>query len=257
MDSLIEKITLYDIMSYFIPGFLCLVLLGCNFYPELIKCNLDICKDYEGFLIFIFLIFSYVMGIALSSISRFSCEVCFHNSEMPKLLEMSHMENTLRESLVNSGIPECEIEKVLTENSNIISENKDDSKRKMKKDDNSTDSSEGTWQILIQTYYRWIYSDIQTDTQYKRIHNYASSESMYKNIAFAFILAAALPVFSKILLKTQLSYAAIPLFFIEYFGALIFLFRWQGFSKKKTGYALCWFMEKYSIKDNASKKNKI
>lgn len=231
MDSMLEKITLYDIMSYFIPGFLCLALLVFSLFPELPKLTSDTYNDWKGYIGFTFLIFSYVMGIAISSIARYLCEKVFDCFENTKVSENSGMIDTLKRALENSGISSKDIKT------------------------NSCDERDS----LAKKYNRWIYADIQADPKYKRIHNYASSESMYKNISFAFLLAAVLPLILHFIFDYQLVTGGKELFFMvimEIILFLIFLLRWKRFEQKKREYAINWFMEKYAAKDDSdSKKN--
>ena len=71
MDTLLEKITLYDFIGYTIPGGVFLGILVAEIRPVFLGKML---KDYEGYALYLFLVFwvlSYVCGICLSEISRF------------------------------------------------------------------------------------------------------------------------------------------------------------------------------------------
>lgn len=234
MDSMLEKITLYDIMSYFIPGFLCLSLIVFSTLPELSKLNLDTYNDLQGYAAFTFLIFSYVVGIAISSIARTVCKrvsdkwskCCGKSKEGEK--KNAEMMPVLMRALKNSGIP--------------LSESKEEGNE---------------WGCLAKKYGSWIYADIQADSRYKRIHNYASCESMYKNLSAAFLTTAVLTWVLHWGCGWQLVDHSGMLLGIEMILAVIFGFRWRRFEKKKNEYAVNWFMEKYAGEEAGDIKKKL
>ena len=249
MDSMLEKITLYDIMSYFVPGFLCLVLIVFALIPELSTSNLDVYNNYKGYIGFTFVIFSYVAGIAISSVARFFCslinEFLKKRKEDKSNRDKSNRDKSnrdksnetynqsLRNALLQSGMSEKDAESCISKDDSLLLRQRQD------------------------FLDMWIYADIQADPRYKRIHNYASSEFMYKNIAVAFILAAIVPETLHFFLKLELQENMNILIVFEILLAVIFFFRWKRFEGKKKRYAVNWFIEKYCAQksDTDLKKN--
>lgn len=234
MDSMLEKITLYDIMSYFVPGFLCLVLIVFALIPELSTSNLDVYNNYKGYIGFTFVIFSYVAGIAISSVARFFCSLI--NEFLKKRKEDKSNETynqSLRNALLQSGMSEKDAESCISKDDPLLPRQRQD------------------------FLDMWIYADIQADPRYKRIHNYASSEFMYKNIAVAFVLAAIVPEILHFFLKLELQENMNILIVFEILLAVIFFLRWKRFEEKKKKYAVNWFIEKYCAQksDAELKKN--
>lgn len=226
MESLLEKITLYDILGYFIPGALFWSLLICGMFPEFKKITSEIGGDNITYFGFIFVIFSYVFGIAISSVSRRICWVIqnFGNKNHLDNINITVNPSVLEAALIRSGISESEIEK---ENNKL-------------KDRNEKTSS------LVKAFSARVFADIQTDTNYKRIHNYSSSESMYKNLAFAFFGGAILPYILKHFADLEVSSQMNLFCIIEIIIGVIFLFRWHRFYRKKIEYTWYWFIKKYS-----------
>lgn len=84
-------------------------------------------------------------------------------------------------------------------------------------------------------YQTAIYADIQTDPKYTRIHNYASLALLCKNM----VLVTLFCMIHGMLKKS----CGEALFGIA--GLFCFGVRWQRITRKKMGYAICWFLEKY------------
>ena len=226
MDSLVEKITLYDVMSYFIPGFLCSTLLVFGLVPELLTHNLGAYDKYVGYMTFTFLILSYVAGIAISDMARCLCDVLsktFLDKKFSGWNDINKDNENLKKALLKSGM----------------------SREKIHPDGNE---SFGDKQEIMD----WIYADIQIDPQYKRIHNYASSESMYKNISMAFLIAVIVQLVLYPILGFSPWSGRIKVFMVltEFVMAVIFLSRWKTFENKKKAYAYMWFMGKYCAQEN-------
>lgn len=159
MDSLLEKITLYDILGYMVPGFSFLML-------ALLPLDLKELEDYaemidrmDSLLVLAAVVTAYVSGMALSEIGR--------------LFEIAS-----RWLLSRGGIYYIPEEPV---KENIILALK---KRGLVKGQEAS-SDRNVWL----RYYRWMYGDIQIDGAYRRIHNYASAATMYKNIVCACVIS--------------------------------------------------------------------
>lgn len=71
MDSVFEKITLYDLFAYFVPGFAFMCLVSAGFLPGILAhYNSVVWDGMAGYVSFVFLMFSYVVGIAISSVTE-------------------------------------------------------------------------------------------------------------------------------------------------------------------------------------------
>lgn len=239
MDSFLEKVTLYDFFSYFVPGALCLILCACGIFPELAACKAFGEGNFKGYIGFAFVILGYVLGVAISEIARIICTnipqlvrkkfSCIGKRNPPKWLqELNIDEQTLKNALVESGISQSSIESA----KNICAEEK---------------------RSLAEYFAVQMFADIQVDPNYKRIHNYSSSESMNKNLAFSFIFGALVPGMLKFFLHIHILERFGWLCGLEVFLAVIFFLRWKSFAKKKNLYTVIWFAEKYNKKE--SKKN--
>lgn len=223
-DALLERFTLYDLLSYFIPGFICLCLVAGSFFPEVwMNYDSDTYEGLMGYIVFVILIFSYVLGMAISSIARLLCDGIF--ARVGKAKATGENEDMLNRALLNSGMQQDEIDAKRQQNQGTLS--------------------------LTDTFASYIYSDIQADTNYKRIHNYASCEILYKNLACAFLLAAVVTLFLAHAEDWRMLHIMGYIYVFDVVMAAIFLFRWKRFQKKKMGYAVSWFIGKY-VKKNRS-----
>lgn len=218
MDSVVEKITLYDLLGYMIPGSLFLIMLyhGCIF-----KITEDASNTYE------IIICSYVCGMAISEVARWiskAIRVGLDNMNSSRISGVAkHFPGTKAyyDDLEN-GIGSAVIKKAL-QHSKLV--------------ENHIGSEN-----LVPKYAKTMYSDIQTDPKYKRIHNYASAEVMYKNIAFAAFLGSVM-TFGICFLKQDNKAIIIA---AEIVVCIIFFIRWTRFEKKKEIYTVLWFIEKHN-----------
>lgn len=228
MDSFLEKITLYDFFSYFIPGALCLTLTVYGLWPEAKQFLMDTNNHFYGYFVFSLIIFSYVFGIALSSIANVLYvkipKLCLDKMNLQHNQKFTVDEDALKNALLASGTSQRCIDDALS---------KDPSSKK-----------QGL--SLVNHFRTKIYADIQADSRYKRIHNYSSSASMYKNISCAFFVGGILPLILHLFLQIQIL-KGFPVFLAFEIGLMIaFLFRWKRFERKKYLYTINWFIQKYT-----------
>ena len=80
-----------------------------------------------------------------------------------------------------------------------------------------------------------MYSEIQADSQYSRLHNYASAELLYKNMVVVSVLAMGIGVGQQNM--TEIIIGAV--------SVVLFARRWIRFAERSRGYAICWFVQKY------------
>ena len=193
MGSVFEKLTYYDILGYLLPGMVFVIISGGAYAFSIGEDIVERYKDISGFLIMLFIVVSYVIGLILSEFSRIFM-IIFDKIK----LKMKHIERCYSFPVERSIIVKA------LKNSNLISGNEEDIKAE---------------------YFEVMYGVIQTDPKYGRIHNYTSAEIMYKNLMAA-ILASALIVFF------VLQYKNFWFFIISIAIFLAFLNRYRRFYKK-------------------------
>lgn len=212
MDSVFQKITYYDLYGYTLPGCLFILLV---FSYKIYMLPPDIINTYKDIHLYIFLIFIFsgmIMGIIITEISDIIFGRLFQNSYRSYLTER------------NIGISYSKITTAL-QKSGIINS-----------------SAAISAPSHIQPYLWYIYSEIQADNNYARIHNYASSELLYKNLSVVFIIG------SLIAAAIWPLEAHIKIFLIlagGFFGCLMG-YRGRQFKEKKDVYSIFWFVKKHS-----------
>lgn len=208
MGSLLEKITLYDILGYVVPGFSFLMLVILPIEPQIIEKHIENIDKMGSLLVLAVIITAYVSGMALSEIARW-----FNNlfwwfgvwSGTYYIPEEPARENIIM-ALKKSGLVKGQ----------------------------ETFSDAKGWK----TYYQWMYGDIQIDGPYRRIHNYASAATMYKNIVFA--------CFASIFVRHSLWKNPKILYDLICVGTgIVFLVRKWRFDKKTRHYTEVFFTDKY------------
>lgn len=199
--ELLQKLTLYDLLGYTLPGCLLVYLLN---YANLFDIVAS-CEEYSIHISISILILGYIVGIMISEIMRWVLDIIFSEKvEWKRICERYHIaHDNIGNALFNAKLI--------------------NSTESIKDYDSAYD------------YRKQMYGDIQVDSKYNRIHNYASAELLYKNM----ILVAIVCVGNGIVLSIgELVLAGIV-------GTLCFSLRWKRFYEKKLGYMLCWFVEKY------------
>lgn len=210
MDSLFEKITLYDFLGYAVPGCVCLLMLLAEW---ILTMPLETLEHLEAFgvgLGLIFLLLGYVLGVFLSQVSRSVFDPLVDLWELlckkirPERAERNIVdEETLKSALQKSGLVCGEIK------GNIPDD-----------------------------YMTLMYGAVQVDPDYKRIHNYSSAACMYKNMAAALMADGAVWYIS--------GYWDNSWICLCFLIAVFYWVRWRRFEKKKNDYAMVWFIEKYN-----------
>ena len=207
MGSFIEKITLYDLLAYTLPGSVLLVVFLSKWKEEI----LDILIKYDGYkgcFVLFFIATGYICGIMVSELSRWFD--IMYTTFQKKALHMKESCN-LEEEVLATAL----INAKLVKNANAIADC----------------ASE------VEKNYSYMYGDIQTDNNYTRIHNYASAESMYKNMALV-------SVASTIILLRYYGYHK-QIIIVGIICFVLFTIRQIRFHKKVRMYTLNWFVKKY------------
>ncbi len=91
---------------------------------------------------------------------------------------------------------------------------------------------------LAEKYATYMYSEIQTDPVYDRLDTYASAELLYKNMCLVSLIAAGM----------GWRYQQNSNLIFGLAGVIFFAIRRVRFAERSKGYTLCWFVQKYEKK---------
>lgn len=221
MESILERITLYDIFGYLFPGavFVIMVMAGGMWKGILECCAVN---DNKTVLYLLFVLVSYLAGILFSEMSEWAQSLLkkpvswlrktrIGRKILKSDLQLEATAEFFQEPLVNalakSGIGE-----------------KSEIRRKLQ-----------TEECIY--YYRYIYGVIQRSQDHKRIHSYASACVMYRNLAVAILCGFIILILNHCVnvVVVAVCIAAIILLIVR---------SWH-FKAKTNEYALIWFLEKY------------
>lgn len=229
MSGFIEKITLYDLLGYAVPGSIFLGMWGVIYV--MIKGNPDdlyrTYKDSIGFLLTVLLVLGYVVGMLISEFTDI----------LLKVAEGS-LSFDLKQDLRNKKLNERQVEKALKKAGY------------MKQEDQIQSMDD------VELYFSSMYGDIQSDAKYSRLHNYASSKLIYKNMSFVSFCGVFTVLFlynakhsgMMFLLDRDMQQFLIAVGIFCVSGCLFFR-RWKRMNEKTHFYTAVWFIEKYSGKD--------
>lgn len=215
MNSIIEKITLYDFFGYLIPGSVFMSLLLVRLIQELGSDGLTDLKDFKSQLTVLFLLWSFLSGLILSELARVISDFVDKRGLKDRYVNSVKKAANIDESMLKEAIKKSK----LVENGDLIQNTN------------------------LLNYLPMIYGTIQSDEKYKRLHNYASSETMYKNLTAA-VLLGGIPEILFLPQKLQCGIIA-GIVVVWIFSVILLMRRYYRFRIKKSAYSLIWFIEKY------------
>lgn len=215
MNSIIEKITLYDFFGYLIPGSVFMSLLLVRLIQELGSDGLTDLKDFKSQLTVLFLLWSFLSGLILSELARVISDFADKRGLKDRYVNSVKKTANIDGSMLKEAIKKSK----LVENGDLIQ---------------NTD---------LLNYLPMIYGTVQSDEKYKRLHNYASSETMYKNLTAA-VLLGGIPEILFLPQKLQCGIIA-GIVVVWIFSVILLMRRYYRFRIKKSAYSLIWFIEKY------------
>lgn len=215
MNSIIEKITLYDFFGYLIPGSVFMSLLLVRIIQELGSDGLTDLKDFKSQLTVLFLLWSFLSGLILSELARVISDFADKRGLKDRYVNSVKKAANIDESMLKEAIKKSK----LVENGDLIQ---------------NTD---------LLNYLPMIYGTVQSDEKYKRLHNYASSETMYKNLTAA-VLLGGIPEILFLPQKLQCGIIA-GIVVVWILSVILLMRRYYRFRIKKSAYSLIWFIEKY------------
>lgn len=215
MNSIIEKITLYDFFGYLIPGSVFMSLLLVRLIQELGSDGLTDLKDFKSQLTVLFLLWSFLSGLILSELARVISDFVDKRGLKDTYVNSVKKAANIDGSMLKEAIKKSK----LVENGDLIQ---------------NTD---------LLNYLPMIYGTVQSDEKYKRLHNYASSETMYKNLTAA-VLLGGIPEILFLPQKLQCGIIA-GIVVVWILSVILLMRRYYRFRIKKSAYSLIWFIEKY------------
>ncbi len=218
MDSLLEKITLYDILGYMVPGaffwILILMPLTCQITME----QLEIVEKPGSILLMGAIVIVYISGLALSELAKwmvgiegilkklFEALIRSFRRGLPRQTEWPVSQTKIRDALIKSRLVE--------------------------------QAALGTG-FDVNKYYHLMNVIVKADTGNKRIHNYASAVVLYKNLVCAsigsFIMGRLFSCMNHGLVYDMICAVL----------ALIFFVRQTRFENKIKKYTVIFFVDRY------------
>lgn len=215
MNSIIEKITLYDFFGYLIPGSVFMSLLLVRLIQELGSDGLTDLKDFKSQLTVLFLLWSFLSGLILSELARVISDFVDKRGLKDTYVNSVKKAANIDGSMLKEAIKKSK----LVENGDLIQNTN------------------------LLNYLPMIYGTVQSDEKYKRLHNYASSETMYKNLTAA-VLLGGIPEILFLPQKLQCGIIA-GIVVVWIISVILLMRRYYRFRIKKSAYSLIWFIEKY------------
>lgn len=213
--ELLQKLTLYDLFGYTLPGVLAIWLYK---YGGMLEQIFDISLSSLGILI----VLGYVAGVILTEISE-----CL-------------------EKLLRKFTAQSRIDKYWQDLCKIYGISADMVKHALDKAKITDYNLSAGVDTLVREYRTYMHSEIQTDAQYGRLHNYLSAELLYKNMFLVSLYAVYIGYKNQQTVSAQIGKAQMV---IGAIGAICFAARRVRFAERSRGYTICWFVQKYG-KDN-------
>lgn len=217
--EVLQKITVYDLLGYTVPGTIMVCVIQICFCTD--KVSFEIIEQHLGYYFAIIIVLGYVMGMILSEVSNILYGII---NLFPKLMKKinTNINKFLgeKEELCTVGcelVTKALIDAGVVKNNQILSEKE------------------------VKNYYGFMYADIQSDSRYSRIHDYASSELVCKNLAIVIAVSAILLYKCKLEL-VQLNTVGLVFFLV---GAVLLYIRGIKQMNRKLDYTLDWFIQKH------------
>lgn len=213
MESILEKLTLYDLLGYTIPGSMIIISIKLITFLNGQSAGQAVPYGYieaGGMGLLIGIVLSYVLGIAISEVSGWlfqliaKLEKTYDGTEGRMKVTYKEVTAALKKAGLLSG-------------SENINNRKD-----------------------LENYLERMYADISIDQTYKRIHNYASALVLYRNLFLVFLISA-------IMMLGLCVMDSVPICIFLIILSIIFLKRSIRFRNKKNKYTVWWFVHKYTL----------
>ena len=224
MSSIVEKITLYDFFGYLIPGSLFTSLLCLRGIQGMENSISEELSEYKSEFLLLFFLWAFLFGLLLSEIARIIADFVerswLKNRCVSRIRAVAHIDLVILGTVIQkSG---------LADNA-VIDEDE-----------------------ALKKYLPAIYGVVQSDEKYKRIHNYASSETMYKNLSVAVLFGGLIEIVY--LVQRYQGGWTWGIITVWVLSVALLVHRYYRFRIKKYAYSLIWFIEKYQCISTTNKK---
>lgn len=211
--ELLQKLTLYDLLGYTIPGVLAVWLF---MYGGDVTQMDSLTLGSLGLLI----ILGYVAGALITEVAERTEWVigCFFKTlhKVCGYCGKGYWERICDDYKISKEMIICALDKA-----------------KVKGYDPADSAAK-----LAEKYATYMYSEIQTDPVYDRLDTYASAELLYKNMCLVSLIAMFI----------GLCYQQNSNIIFGLAGVIFFAIRRVRFAERSKGYTLCWFVQKYEKK---------
>lgn len=224
MSSIIEKITLYDFFGYLIPGSLFTSLLCFRGIQEFGNSIAEELSEYKSELLLLFFLWAFLFGLLLSEAARIIAD----------FIERRWLTNRYVSRIRVAANIDLVILGTVIQKSGLA--------------DNAVIDKDAA----LERYLPAIYGVVQSDEKYKRVHNYASSETMYKNLSAAVLFGGLIEIVY--LVQRYQGGGILGIITVWVLSAALLMHRYYRFRIKKYAYSLIWFTEKYQCISAADKK---
>ena len=215
MSSIIEKITLYDFFGYLIPGSLFTSLLCFRGIQEFGNSIAEELSEYKSELLLLFFLWAFLFGLLLSEAARIIAD----------FIERRWLTNRYVSRIRVAANIDLVILGTVIQKSGLA--------------DNAVIDKDAA----LERYLPAIYGVVQSDEKYKRVHNYASSETMYKNLSAAVLFGGLIEIVY--LVQRYQGGGILGIITVWVLSAALLMHRYYRFRIKKYAYSLIWFTEKY------------
>lgn len=222
--EILQKVTLYDLLGYAVPGTCFLtVILGVYIYGE---DSVVLQTDYAGYICGLIVLLGYIVGIVISEVTDVLLGKFIKRT---KWFMEDRKELEVKPEVLVAALKKIGFNQVTLDEGDEETSGEENTDKKIIKN-------------LMNKYHTSIYANIQTDSEYSRIHNYASAALICKNMAFVSFTATI-----EISLVTIGNW---PLSALTVGTGIIFIWafilRWKKNYWRKYRYTNEWFIQKYN-----------
>ena len=205
MEQIIEKVLYYDLYGYAVPGSFLLLSLWSKEFISYVICE-NALRGIPLYALLLLVTAGIVVGMVVTEVADFAYD---------KLRKDSTLENFIKDKEISVTI--------------VIEALKRVGVNEPMKDNGCS-------------MYLWImYSAIQTDPEYSRIHNYAASQVLCRNMSVTCCLGGFIIGWKWL----GISYGTLIFGIIGIACGVLFFWRECRFREKKDAYTLFWFIQKY------------
>ena len=224
MGSILEKITLYDILGYLLSGCFLEIIICLEYILEkwistdgMLMQQKEALEQFNSFFIVAFIVGGYCLGVILSEGSMLINKKLGYENKI-EYDNRAITDEILKKAILNTGL----VEKQELERRLLAKGTKDSQK----------------------IYGNLMYALLQHDEKYKRIHNYGSGKLMYRNLCGAMVVGGIYIIY-RIFRMKWFHIWVIVCGIIYILGIRVLHSRYKKYCAKSQEYVRVWFAEKY------------